>query len=71
MKKERYKYLAKAQKRAAKLSERTNRALNLSYLVVRNGKLMKILPDGTKEVLGDAKFGTVRIKTKKFILKDD
>lgn len=67
----RHLYVSKAQRRASELSERTNRALNLSYMVVRNGKLIEVYPDGTSKVLRDAEFDTVQIDKNKYTLIDE
>lgn len=67
----RHQYVSKAQRRASKLSERTDRALNLSYLVVRNGKLVKVRPDGTSVALRKARFNTIKVDKDKFTLVDE
>lgn len=70
-KSEKYKYVSRAQQRATKISERTNRALKLTYMVVRNGKLIQVKPDGTSLVIRDAVFDTVKIHKDKFTLVDE
>ncbi|WP_146746542.1 hypothetical protein [Sinomicrobium soli] len=64
------KSLITAQKRVWKISERTNRALGLSYKVVRNGKLIEVHPDGASVVLRKSVFDTVRLDKKHFVLAD-
>ena len=66
-----YQYISKAQRRASELSERTNRALKLNYMVVRNGKLVEVYPDGTSKVLRDAAFDTIRIDANQYTLVDE
>lgn len=68
---EKYKYVSRAQQRAAKLSERTNRALRLTDMVVRNGKLIQINSDGTSLIIRDAVFDTIKIHKEKFTLVDE
>lgn len=70
-KSDKFKDVSNAQKKAFALSERTNKALKLSYLVVRNGKLIQIMPDGTSKILRDAVFDTVNIKNEKFTILDE
>jgi len=70
-KSEKLKFVSKAQRKSFELSERTNKALKLNYLVVRNGKLIQIKPDGTSTVLRDAVFDTVKIDKEKFTLIDE
>jgi len=61
--------LNKIQKKASEKAVKLNEALGLTYLVVRNGKLIQIGPDGREKILGKPEFGTVKVKRRKIILK--
>lgn len=62
--------LNKMQKRASEKAIKLNEALGLSYLVVRNNKLIKVEPTGEEIIIGPSKFGTRKVQKKKIILKN-
>lgn len=66
-----YKDLSKAQKRASKKAIELNRALGLSYKMVKGAYLVEVFPDGSEEVIGKPVFGLVEIDKKKFKLADE
>lgn len=57
------------QQKAVKNAIRENKALGLSYIIVENGKLFRVLKDGTKKEIGKAKYGTVKVMQRNFKLK--
>ena len=61
--------LNKIQKRASDKAIKINKALGLTYLVVRNDQLIKIDKEGNEEVIGNPEFGTRRVLKNKIILK--
>lgn len=63
-----FKYVVNAQKKASEIAERTNRALQLSYMVVRDNKLIKVHPDGSSEIIKDVFFDTVKRKKGRYTL---
>ena len=65
-----YLILEEALRKAKDKAERTNRALNLDYLVVRDGRIYKVHPDGEMTYVKDAEFGSVKIKQQTFQLRE-
>jgi predicted nuclease of restriction endonuclease-like RecB superfamily len=61
--------LEQLQENAVKRAIRENKALGLSYKIVKNGQLMEVSADGERKVIGTAKYGTVIVKQKKIKLK--
>ena len=62
--------LEKAQRMAAKESIRLNKALGLSYHVVRRGYLYLVAPDGTSKKIKKVAFGLRKIDMSHIKLKD-
>lgn len=63
------KELGKIQKRASKKAVRINKALGLTYLLVRNDKLIEIDSNGQEKIIGSPEFKTVKVKNRKISLK--
>lgn len=63
-----YLILEEALRKARDKAERMNRALKLDYLVVKDGKIYKVHPDGKMTFVKDAEFGSVKIKPQTFEL---
>ena len=61
--------LNKLQKKASDNAIKLNKAMGLTYLVVKNNKLIQIGPDGRETVLGKPEFGTTKFDKKKITLK--
>jgi len=57
------------QQKAVKNAIRENKALKLSYRTIENGQLVQVTPDGHKMIVGNAKYGTVKVKQKSIKLK--
>lgn len=66
-----YKDLSSAQQKASKKAIQLNKALGLSYKIVRNGNLIEVYPDGTEKLLRKAVFGTVTVNKNKFRLTNE
>ncbi|EOZ93748.1 hypothetical protein A33Q_3694 [Indibacter alkaliphilus LW1] len=61
--------LNKLQKKASQNAVKLNKAMGLTYLVVRKNKLIQIEPDGKETVLGNSEFGTRKVEKKSITLK--
>lgn len=61
--------LNKLQKKASDNAIKLNKAMGMTYLVVRNNKLIQIEPDGKETIIGKPEFGTKRIEKKQITLK--
>jgi hypothetical protein len=61
--------LNKLQKKASQNVVKLDKAMGLTYLVVRNNKLIQIEPNGKETVIGKPEFGTKKINEKKIALK--
>jgi hypothetical protein len=56
--------LNRLQKKASQNAIKLDKAMGLTYLVVRRNKLIQIEPDGKETVLGKSEFGTRRVEKK-------
>ena len=65
-----YLILEEALREARDKAERMNRALNLDYFVVKDGKIYKVHPDGEMMYVKDVEFGSVKIKPQTFELRE-
>jgi len=65
-----YLILEEALREARDKAERMNRALNLDYLVVKDGKIYKVHPDGEMTYVKDTEFRSVKIKPQTFELRE-
>lgn len=63
--------LNKALKISSEQSDRLNRAMGLDHYKVKKGLVVSISPDGTEKVIKKAHFGSVKVKKRKFTLKDE
>ena len=61
--------LNKLQRKASQNAVKLNKAMGLTYLVVRNNKLIQIDPDGKETVIGKPEFEMKKFNTKKITLK--
>lgn len=61
--------LNRLQKKASQNAIKLDKAMGLTYLVVRRNKLIQIEPDGKETVLGKSEFGTRRVEKKNITLK--
>lgn len=61
--------LNKLQKKASDNAIKLNKAMGMTYLVVRNNKLIQIEPNGKETIIGKPEFGTKRIEKKQITLK--
>lgn len=59
----------RALKTAAIRENRLNRALGLSYLIVKKGNLYEVYPDGTSRYIRPAMFGSIKVEKKIIHLK--
>lgn len=62
--------LIQAQKKAKDLAIRSNKALGLEYLIVKNGKVFKVLPNGEEIFLKKAEFDSINTEKRKFELQE-
>ncbi len=61
--------LNRLQKKASQNAVKLNKAMGLTYLVVRNNRLIQIEPDGKETVIGKPEFETKKFNKKKITLK--
>ncbi|WP_194976822.1 hypothetical protein [Aquiflexum lacus] len=61
--------LNRLQKKASQNAVKLDKAMGLTYLVVRRNKLIQIEPDGKETVLGKSESGTRRVEKKNITLK--
>lgn len=61
--------LNKLQKKASNNAIKLNKAMGMTYLEVRNNKLIQIEPNGKETIIGKPEFGTKRIEKKQITLK--
>lgn len=61
--------LDQLQQKAVAKAIRENKALKLAYKTVEEGRLILVTEDGSRSVMGSAKFGTVKVEQKRIKLK--
>ena len=66
-----HKDLSSAQQKASKKAIQLDKALGLTYKIVRNGNLIEVYPDGTEKLLRKAVFGIVTVNKNKFKLANE
>ncbi len=62
--------IIRAQKKAKDLAIRSNKALELEYLIVKDDKVFKVLPNGEEIFLKKAEFQSINTEKKKFELQE-
>lgn len=62
--------LKKIQSKASARAIQLNKALGLPYIIVRNGMLIAVDPEGREKLLRKAVFGTRTVKQKRIKLKN-
>lgn len=63
--------LKQAYKTARDRAVRSNKALELEYLIVKDGKVFKVLPNGDEQFLKNAEFDSSDTEMKQFVLPKD
>jgi hypothetical protein len=62
--------LKEAHRKASEEAIKQNRALGLTYIEVRDSKLVSISSDGHPTVIGKPRFGTRKVGLKRFRLEE-
>ena len=63
--------IIQAMKKAKDQAIRENKALELEYLIVKDGKVFKVLPNGEEHFVKEAEFGSIKSEKKQFELQQD
>lgn len=63
--------IIQATKKAKDRAIRENKALELEYLIVKDGKVFKVLANGEERFVKDAEFGSRTTEKKQFELRED
>ncbi len=63
--------ILQAQKKAKDRAIRSDKALGLEYLIVSDGKIFKVLPNGEEIFLKKAEFGSRKTEKKQFELQEN